>query len=107
MYKSRTKKRNNIQKRKTQKKGGKAISSSVPVELWYNGAKLECEVCKNTKYSEITASLGKSKLRSGLGQMMFGDAADVLDTTSVIIYICKECGMCKMIRNDNIKIEAR
>ena len=90
----------NKKERKTRKnRGGKTFSSSVPVKLGFNGNDIKCEICGNNNYTETTGAFDKSKIRSGLGQMFFGDAADVLDTTSVIIYTCNGCGMCKIIRN--------
>ena len=90
--KSRTKKTRKL-------RGGKTFSSSTPVKLSYNDKSIVCEVCGNNNYSENTGSFGKSKVRSGVGQLFFGEAADVLDTTSVIIYTCNSCGLCKIIRN--------
>jgi ssDNA-binding Zn-finger/Zn-ribbon topoisomerase 1 len=85
---------------KTRKlRGGKAISSSSAVKLKYKEKEVVCDVCGSNHYTENTGAFGKSKLRSGVGQIFFGDAADVLDTTSVIIYTCNTCGLCKIIRN--------
>lgn len=87
-------------KNKTKRnKGGKSYGASGDVKLTYHNKNVFCEVCKENSYKEKTGSFGKSKVRSGLGQALFGDAADVLDTTSVIIYICNHCGLCKVIRN--------
>uniref|UniRef100_A0A6C0JKJ0 Uncharacterized protein n=1 Tax=viral metagenome TaxID=1070528 RepID=A0A6C0JKJ0_9ZZZZ len=87
-------------KNKTKKnKGGKSYGATGNVKLTYDDKNVLCEVCKENSYQEKTGSFGKSKLRSGIGQAIFGDAADVLDTTSVIIYICNHCGLCKVIRN--------
>ena len=87
-------------KNKTLKiKGGKTISSSNSVKLNYHNKAIDCEVCGKNDYTENTGTFGKSKLRSGVGQFLFGDAADVLDTTSVIIYTCNTCGLCRIIRN--------
>ena len=85
---------------KTRKlKGGKTFSSSSPVKLNYNNTEVKCNVCDNNNYTEFTGTIDKSKVRQGFGQMFFGEAADVLDNTSIIIYICNTCGMCKIIRN--------
>ena len=92
-------------KRKTRKnRGGKPFATDVPVKLVIrnNEGKMfdvPCDVCKNNNYTETIGTIGKSKLRSGFGQVMFGDAADILDTTSVILYFCNFCGNCRTIRN--------
>ena len=93
---------------KTKKnRAGKAFSSSNSVKLNYHNKAVDCEVCGKNDYTENTGTFGKSKLRSGVGQIFFGDAADVLDTTSVIIYTCNNCGLCRIIRNkDPISITA-
>jgi ssDNA-binding Zn-finger/Zn-ribbon topoisomerase 1 len=92
--------RKNIKKTNTRKnRGGKLYGTSGNVKLTFHNKKVDCEICGSNDYTEKTGAFGKSKIRSGLGQMMFGDAADVLDTTSVIIYICNNCGLCKVIRN--------
>jgi len=80
-------------------RAGKAISSSSAVKLKYKEKEVLCDVCGSNHYTENTGSFGKSKLRSGVGQIFLGEAADVLDTTSVIIYTCNTCGLCKIIRN--------
>ena len=80
-------------------RAGKAISSSGAVKLKYKEKEVVCDVCRSNHYTENTGSFGKSKLRSGVGQIFLGEAADVLDTTSVIIYTCNTCGLCKIIRN--------
>jgi ssDNA-binding Zn-finger/Zn-ribbon topoisomerase 1 len=85
---------------KTRKnKGGKAVSSSGAVKLKYKEKEVICDVCGSNHYTENTGSFGKSKLRSGVGQIFLGEAAEILDTTSVIIYTCNTCGLCKIIRN--------
>jgi ssDNA-binding Zn-finger/Zn-ribbon topoisomerase 1 len=85
---------------KTRKnKGGKAISSSGAVKLKYKEKEVICDVCGSNHYTENTGSFGKSKVRSGVGQIFLGEAAEILDTTSVIIYTCNTCGLCKIIRN--------
>jgi ssDNA-binding Zn-finger/Zn-ribbon topoisomerase 1 len=81
------------------KRGGKAISSSGAVKLKYKEKEVICDVCGSNHYTENTGSFGKSKLRSGVGQIFLGEAAEILDTTSVIIYTCNTCGLCKIIRN--------
>ncbi len=79
--------------------GGKTFSSNNPVNLYYNNEQIVCYVCGHKDYSETIGTINKSKARSGLGQFVFGDAADVFDNTSIILYTCNRCGMCKMIRN--------
>jgi len=93
--------------RKTRKRGGKTFASSKPVTLSYNNNPILCDVCKSTSYTEVIGTIDKSKVRSGIGQFFFGEAAEILDNTSVIIYTCNTCGMCKIIRNkDPIAIKA-
>ena len=95
-----SKKDNKTQCNKTRKiKAGKMFSSNQSVQLSYKNNLINCEVCAQNNYTENTGAFGKSKVRSGLGQFFFGDAADVLDTTSVIIYTCNICGLCRIIRN--------
>ncbi len=95
--------------RKTRKLiGGKTLSSSTPVKLNYNGKDIICEICNSNNYTENTGTISKSKVRQGLGDIFFGEAAQVLDNTSVIIYTCNTCGLCKIIRNkDPILINAQ
>lgn len=100
--------------RKTRKnKGGKPFAVNVPVKLVIQNNEgqpfdIPCDVCKNNNYTETIGTIGKSKLRSGFGQVMFGEAADILDTTSVILYFCNFCGNCRTIRNkEPIRIVAQ
>jgi len=79
--------------------GGKTLSSSRPVKLNYNGKDVVCDVCGSNHYTENTGAFSKSKVRSGVGQIFLGEAAEILDTTSVIIYTCNTCGLCKIVRN--------
>ena len=89
--------------RKTRKRGGKTFASSKPVTLSYNNNPVNCDVCKSNNYTEVTGTIDKSKVRSGVGQFFFGEAAEILDNTSVLIYTCNTCGMCKIVRNlDNL-----
>jgi len=102
-YKYSKKKRHN-KNNKTLKKsitlnGGKTFSSSTPVKLTYNGKYVVCDICQSNNYTETTGAFGKSKVRTGIGSAIFGEAAEILDTTSVIIYTCNTCGLCKIIRN--------
>ena len=94
--------------RKTRKlNGGKTFSSSIPVKLTYNGKHITCDICQNNNYKETTGAFGKSKVRTGVGSVIFGEAAEILDTTSVIIYTCNTCGLCKIVRNkDPLLIKA-
>jgi hypothetical protein len=86
--------------------GGIIFGSNQNVRINYEGKPINCEVCGQNNYTENTGTFGKSKVRSGVGQFFFGDAADVLDTTSVIIYTCNNCGLCRIIRNkDPIQIK--
>ena len=80
-------------------RGGKPFSSSTPVKLNYNGKDITCEICNSNNYIENTGTISKSKVRQGLGNIFFGEAAEVIDNTSVIIYTCNTCGLCKIIRN--------
>jgi hypothetical protein len=92
--------RNNKKYSKTKKiRGGKTFSSSTPVKLNYNSKDIVCEICNNNNYTETTGALGKSKVRQGFGGLFFGEAAEIVDNTSVIIYTCNTCGLCKIIRN--------
>ena len=92
--------RNNKKGGKSRKlRGGKTFSSSTPVKLNYNGKDITCEICNSNNYTENTGTISKSKVRQGLGDIFFGEAAQVLDNTSVIIYTCNTCGLCKIIRN--------
>lgn len=92
--------RNNKKGGKSRKlRGGKTFSSSTPVKLNYNGKDITCEVCNSNNYTENTGTISKSKVRQGLGGIFFGEAAEVIDNTSVIIYTCNTCGLCKIIRN--------
>jgi ssDNA-binding Zn-finger/Zn-ribbon topoisomerase 1 len=94
------KKRHILGKKKTKKNlAGKLYGTSGNVKLTYNDKSVLCEVCNENNYKEKTGSFGKSKVRSGIGEVFFGDVAEVLDTTSIIIYICNQCGLCKVIRN--------
>lgn len=101
--------RNNKKSGKSRKlRGGKTFSSSTPVKLNYNGKDITCEVCNSNNYTENTGTISKSKVRQGLGGIFFGEAAEVIDNTSVIIYTCNTCGLCKIIRNkDPILINAQ
>lgn len=85
---------------KTKKmRGGKTFSSSNPVKLNYNGKDITCDVCNSNNYTETTGTISKSKVRQGFGNMFFGEAAEVIDNTSIIVYTCNTCGLCKIIRN--------
>jgi hypothetical protein len=101
--------RNNKKGGKSRKlRGGKTLSSNTPVKLNYNGKDIICEICNSNNYTENTGTISKSKVRQGLGDIFFGEAAQVLDNTSVIIYTCNTCGLCKIIRNkDPILINAQ
>jgi len=100
--------RNNSKNRTCKKKGGKTFGSSKLVNIYYDDNNILCDVCKNDKYNEVIGALEKSKVRSGFGQFFFGEAAEILDNTSVIIYVCSNCGNCRIIRNtDKLKIVAK
>jgi len=91
----------------TRKKGGKTFASSKPVSLKYSDKAIVCDVCGSNNYTETIGAIEKSKVRSGVGQFFFGDTAQILDNTSIIMYTCNTCGMCKVIRNqDPIRITA-
>ena len=86
-------------------RGGKTFATNKPVQLFYNDKPVVCDVCKENTYNETIGAFDKSKVRSGIGQAIFGHAAEILDTTSVIIYTCNTCGLCKIVRNkDPLKI---
>ena len=102
---------NNKKTRKLRKpitlNGGKTFSSDKPIKLNYNGKNILCDVCESNNYKETTGAFGKSKVRTGVNSVFFGEAAEILDTTSVIIYTCNTCGLCKIIRNkDPLLIKA-
>ena len=97
--------RKNTRKIKRKNGGGKPFSSSTPVSLTYNNMSVICALCRQNNYTENVGTLGKSKMRTGLGSFFFGEVAEVLDTTSIITYFCNNCGLSKTIRNsDNIRI---
>jgi hypothetical protein len=81
--------------------GGKTFASHKPVEIYYNDKKIMCDICKHHIYDEIIGTLGKSKVRSGMVEFAFGEIGEVLDTTSIIVYVCKQCGNCRTIRNSD------
>ena len=89
--------------RKTLKKihtGGKTFASNHKVSLFYNNHEVKCDVCKHNNYKETIGTIHKSKVRSTLTGAFFGETAeDIFATTSVIIYTCTICGLCKIIRN--------
>jgi hypothetical protein len=103
-----TTKTNKLRNRRTRKTmGGKTFSQTKPVEIKYNNTYVVCDLCKHKEFTENTGSFGKSKVRSTAAQVFLGDLAETIDTTSVIIYTCNECGLCKIIRNkDPLKIIA-
>lgn len=90
-----------LKPRKTRKHiGGKTFATNHKVELFYNNHEVKCDVCKSNKYKETIGTIHKSKVRSTLTGAFFGEAAeDIFATTSVIIYTCTTCGLCKIIRN--------
>ena len=89
----------NKKNRITRKKGGKTFASNKPVSLKYNGNDVKCSVCGTNNYTEVIGTIDKSKVRSGFGQFFFGETAEILDNTSIILYTCNTCGMCQIIRN--------
>ena len=100
--KKKTKQTKTIKKNKRRTlKAGKTFSESEPVNLFYESKQVLCNICNNNVYEEITGILGKSKVRSGVGDFFFGSIAGVVDSTSIITYVCKRCGNCKIIRNSS------
>jgi hypothetical protein len=98
---------NKYNKKTRKTRGGKTFSSDKPVKLNYNNKQILCDVCQSNNYTETTGAFGKSKVRTGVNSVFFGEAAEILDTTSVIIYTCNTCGLCKIIRNkDPLLIKA-
>ena len=99
----------NMKRGKTKKRiGGKTFSSSKPVKINYKEKEITCDVCGSNNYTETTGTIGKSKVRQGLGEVVFGEAAEIIDNTSVIVYTCNTCGLCKFVRNKNpMLIEAK
>ena len=87
--------------------GGKTTASSTPVQLSFQSKPLVCSVCAENKYNEVIGTTGKSKIRRGLGDLVFGSAISIIDSTSVILYFCTNCGTCRTIRNvDPLQIVA-
>lgn len=103
----------NTKLRKTKKKyilkgglgAGKTTSDEI-VKLTYNSKEVNCQNCSSNNYTEVIGSLGKSKARTIMGDMIFGDNMKNIDNTSIISYFCNTCGLCKMIRNVDLKIVA-
>ena len=115
------KKLENIKKlRKTKKnsilKGGFGLvgsgktTSDGNVKLQYNNnnaiTDVKCQNCSSNNYDEVIGTLNKSKARAALGDFFFGNDVQNIDNTSIISYFCNTCGLCKMIRNKDIKIFA-
>lgn len=85
--------------------GGKTFEAGGPVSLYFANQTVKCILCGQNNFTESIGTLGKSKVRQGFGSFLFGEAAEVLDTTSIITYFCNNCGLSKMIRNnDNLRI---
>lgn len=83
--------------RRTQRKKGGGSENEVPLN--YDGKLIFCEICNHKYYEEIYGTLGKSKTRSTVGQFIFGDIAGTIDNTSLVLYVCKKCGYCRIIRD--------
>jgi len=98
-YRMKKLKNKTLNKNKTLKKGGKTFATNKKIKLTYNNSEVTCDVCKTNNFTETIGAFDKSKVRSGVGQALFGSVAEILDTTSVIIYTCNQCGLCKIIRN--------
>jgi hypothetical protein len=80
--------------------GGKTFAADEPVQLFYKTKALKCEACEENEYKETIGTFGKSKVRTALTDVFFGTlAGDVFATTSVKIYTCTTCSLCKVIRN--------
>jgi ssDNA-binding Zn-finger/Zn-ribbon topoisomerase 1 len=97
--------RKNPKTRKTYKKrGGKTFSSNGSQTLTYSvtNTPVTCEICNSNDYTEVIGTIGKSKVRTGVFNAVFGDGTgDVFDNTSIIMYTCNVCGHCRFIRNKN------
>jgi hypothetical protein len=97
--------------RKTQKKyintiGGQTFSRGN-VKLLYGSKDVKCTNCSSNNYNEVIGTLGKSKIRTMAGDLIFGDSNKDIDNTSIIAYFCSTCGICQIIRNDTkLKITA-
>ena len=96
---TKNKKRKTTRKMKSKRFGGEFFSSSTPVSLVYDGQPVVCDVCKQNSYTETGGALGKGKGRAVLSSFFFGDLGQSLDTTSVIAYFCKNCGLTKIVRD--------
>ena len=85
-------------------------TSDGNVKLQYNNnntlTDVKCQNCFSNNYDEVIGSLGKSKARTIVGDIFFGDDMKNIDNTSIISYFCNTCGLCKMIRNKDLKITA-
>ena len=42
-------------------------------------------------------------MRSTVGQFIFGDYAGTIDNTSLLLYVCKQCGYCRIVRDRSDK----
>ena len=97
-----------LKKKKSNKrrtlKAGKTLSETEPVNLLYESKQVLCNICNHNVYEEITGTLGKSKVRAGVGDFFFGSIAGVVDSTSIVTYVCKRCGNCKIIRNSSDRL---
>lgn len=99
-------------RRRRQYHGGKTFAANTPVKLAImdeaqQPVEVRCEVCRNNHYTETIGTINKSKVRAGIGSVFFGEAAEFLDTTSIIVYFCNYCGHARIIRNNSaIKINA-
>ena len=103
MKKSNKTLKNNKNLRKTKKKyintGGQTFSRGN-VKLMYNTTEVKCTNCSSNNYNEVIGTLGKSKIRTMAGDLIFGDSNKDIDNTSIIAYFCSTCGLCQIIRND-------
>jgi len=81
------------------------FESDKSKKLMFNGTQeVLCELCKSNSYVETFSSMDKSKTRTIVREFVFGDSSENLDNTSVILYTCNTCGLCKIVRNKDVKI---
>ena len=95
------KKTNKIRLPLRKRGGGKTFAESGPVSLYFANQTVKCILCGQNNFTESIGTLGKSKVRQGFGSFFFGEVAEVLDTTSIITYFCNNCGLSKIIRNND------
>lgn len=59
----------------------------------YNGSPIKCEICSNSEFAHIDASITRSKIFN----VVNGEDNEGLDQHPLTIYRCKTCYNCKVI----------